>query len=113
MFVHLVEAIQHGAEIVRADGDHSRQPDGRIHGISSTYPVAETEHVVCVNAELCHFLGIGRDRDAMFGDRPRLAVKPSSNQSCAVCAFVIVSSVVKVFEEMTNCVAQSGQSHTR
>src|SRR5262245_12661352 len=28
MFVHLMEAIQHGAEIIRADGNHCREPDG-------------------------------------------------------------------------------------
>ena len=30
---------------------------------------------------------------------------PSSSQARAVCAFVIVSSVVNVFEEMTNSVS--------
>src|SRR5438093_245848 len=31
MLVHLVEAIQHAAEIIRTDGDHGRKADCRIH----------------------------------------------------------------------------------
>ena len=37
---------------------------------------------------------------------------PASNQSRAVCAFVSVSSVVNVFEQMTNRVSSGSRSRT-
>src|SRR5215831_9965583 len=44
MFVHLMETIQHGAEVIRTDGKHGRKPDGRIHGITPADPIPEAEH---------------------------------------------------------------------
>ena len=75
MLVHLVEAVEHGAEIVRADGEHGREADGRIHGIAAADPIPEAEHVGGVDAELRHLLGIGRDGDEMLGDGACLAVQ--------------------------------------
>ncbi len=31
MLVHLVETIEHGAEIFRANGDHRREANRRVH----------------------------------------------------------------------------------
>src|SRR5262249_17905631 len=50
MFVHLMEAIQNGAEVIRADRNHRRKADRRIHRIAPADPVPETEHVGCINA---------------------------------------------------------------
>ena len=71
MLVHLVEAVEHGAEVIRADGQHRREADGRVHRIAPADPVPELEHVGGVDAELGHLLGVGRDRDKMLGDRLR------------------------------------------
>ena len=73
MLVHLMEAAQHGAEIVRADGQHRRKADGRIHGIAAADPIPEAEHVGGVDAELRDLLGVGGDGDKMFRDGGFLA----------------------------------------
>ena len=52
MLVHLVKAVQHRAEIVRADGQHGRKADGRVHGVAAADPIPEAEHVGGVDAEL-------------------------------------------------------------
>ena len=69
VLVHLVEAVQHGAEIIRADGQHRREADGRIHGVAPANPIPEPEHVGGIDAELRHFRRVRRDRDKMLGDR--------------------------------------------
>ena len=83
MLVHRMEAIQHGAEIVRADGDHGREPDRRIHRIAPADPVPEAEHIGRVDAELRHLLRIGRDSDEMLGDGGFLALEPGQQPSRA------------------------------
>src|SRR6266542_3140596 len=52
MLVHLVKAVQHGAEVIRPYGKHRREADGRVHGIASADPVPEAEHVGGIDAEL-------------------------------------------------------------
>ena len=42
MLVHLVEAIEHGAEVIRPDGQHGRKADGRIHRIAAARPSPRT-----------------------------------------------------------------------
>ena len=69
VLVHLVEAVEHGAEVLRADGKHRRKADRRIHGVAPADPVPEPEHVGRVDAELRHFRGVRRDGDKMLGDR--------------------------------------------
>ena len=69
MLVHGVEAGEHLAEIVRPDGDHQRQADGRVVRIAAADPVPELEHVGRVDAELRHFGRVGRDGHEVFGDR--------------------------------------------
>ena len=75
MLVHLMEAVEHGAEVVRADGKHRRQADRRVHGIAPADPVPELEHVRGIDAELRHLRGVRRDGDEMPGDRPRIAAE--------------------------------------
>ena len=69
VLVHLVEAVQHGAEIIRADRKHRRETDRRIHRIAPADPIPEPEHVGRIDAELRHFRRIGRHRNKMLGDR--------------------------------------------
>jgi AsmA protein len=61
VLVHRMEALQHGMEIIRPDGEHGRQTDRRIHRIAPADPVPESEHVRSVDTELRHLRGIGRD----------------------------------------------------
>ena len=105
-----VEAGEHGAEVVRADGEHGREADGRIHRIAAADPVPEAEHVGGVDAELRDFLGVGGDGDEMLGDGCSSPPRPASSQSRAVCALVMVSSVVKVLEETMNSVPPGSRS---
>ena len=69
VLVHLVEAVEHGAEVLRPDGQHRRETDGRVHRIAAADPVPEAEHVGGVDAELRHLLGIRRNGDEMPGHR--------------------------------------------
>ena len=75
VLVHLMEAVQHGAEIVRPDGEHGREADGRIHGIAPADPIPEAEHVGRVDAELRHLLRVGGDGDEMLGGGGLLALE--------------------------------------
>ena len=110
MLVHLVEAVEHGAEMLGADGDHRRQSDRRVHRVAAADPVPEPEHVGGVDAELGHFLGVGRDGHKMPGDGGRDLSSVLRAQSRAVWALVIVSRVVKVFEETMNSVSSASRS---
>ena len=86
VFVHLVETVQHGAKVIRADGHHRRKSDRRIHGVASADPIPEPEHVGGINAELGHFRRIGRYRNKMLGDRlfvPSEALQVTNRGPCA------------------------------
>ena len=58
VLVHLVEAIQQSAEVIRADSTHGRQADRRVHGVAPADPVPELEHVGRIDAEFGDFRGI-------------------------------------------------------
>ena len=77
MFVHLVEAIEHRAEIIRPDGEHRRKADGRVHRVTSADPIPEPEHVGRIDAERGHLFGIGRDGDEMLRHGFRVAAETS------------------------------------
>ncbi len=68
MLVHLMEAVEHGAEMFGADGDHRREPDRRVHRVAPADPIPELKHVAGVDAELRHLRGVGRDRNEMPGN---------------------------------------------
>src|SRR5215510_1098838 len=68
VLVHLVKTVEHGGEMLRADGQHSRQANGGGHGVAPTDPVPELEHVGGINPELRHFRGVRGDSDKMPGD---------------------------------------------
>ena len=58
-----VEAGEHVAEVVGADGDHQREADGGVERVAAAHPVPELEHVGGVDAELPRPLRVGRHRD--------------------------------------------------
>ena len=58
VLVHLVEAVEHGAEMLRPDREHGGQADRRIHGVAAADPIPELEHVGGVDSELRHFRGV-------------------------------------------------------
>ena len=77
-----VEAGEHGAEVVRADGEHGGEADGGVHGVAAADPVPEAEHVCRVDAELRDFLRVGGDGDEMLGDGGLVSAEPLRAQ-CA------------------------------
>ena len=68
VLVHLVEAVEHGAEVVRPHREHGGEADGRVHGVAPAHPVPEAEHVRGVDAELRHLGGVGGDGHEVLGD---------------------------------------------
>ena len=65
---------------------------------------------VGVDAELRDLVGVRRDGDEVLRDRrPRRRARASAHAR-AECAFVIVSSVVNVFDEMTKSVSSGARS---
>ena len=69
MFVHRMKTGQHRAEILRADGNHRRKANRRIHRIPAADPIPKPKHIFRINAEFLHLSLIGRDRDEMFVHR--------------------------------------------
>jgi hypothetical protein len=102
MAVHRMRAgEQRPAEVVGADGQGDRQPDGRPERVAPAHPVPKAEGGG--DAELGGGLDIGRRRDEMPGD---VGTPLASNQAFAACALAIVSCVVKVLLAMTNKVSR-------
>src|SRR5262245_39163918 len=58
VFVHLMEAIKHGSEVVRPNGNHRGEAYGGIHGVTAADPVPELEHVGGIDTEPRHFLRV-------------------------------------------------------
>ena len=90
------------------DREHRREPDRRVHRVAAADPVPEAERVRRVDAERGHRLEVGRDRRRSAA-RPRPRPPPSAVEQPLVArsaAFVIVSSVVNVFEQTTNSVSR-------
>jgi hypothetical protein len=75
--VHLMEAVEHGAEILRADREHRREADRRIHRITPADPIPKLKHVSAVDAELGHFLRIRRDGHKMLRHGLFIAIQSS------------------------------------
>ena len=108
--VHRVEAGEHGAEVVGADGDHGAEADGGVHGVAAADPVPEAEHVGGVDAELGDEL-----RRWWRGRRSAwrcasVCLSLARNQSRAEWALVMVSSVVKVLEATRKRVSSGSRS---
>src|SRR5215469_6394501 len=78
VFVHLVETTEECIKVVRPDGDHGREANGRAHRVTSTHPVPKLEHVGSIDTELPYFRGIGGDRNKVL--RYRLFVASESGE---------------------------------
>src|SRR5215471_12077935 len=59
MLIHLVKAIEHGAEVIGAKHDHGGEADRRIHRIAPANPIPESEHVCGIDTKLRHFGCVG------------------------------------------------------
>ena len=66
MLIHLMEAVQHGAEVMRANGDHRREAYRRVHRVAAADPIPELEHIGGINSELRYFRRIRRDGGKML-----------------------------------------------
>src|SRR5439155_5453147 len=55
VFIHRSKPREHRLKVFRPNGDHRRKADCRVHGVASSYPVAETKHVCGVDTKLRHF----------------------------------------------------------
>ena len=75
VLVHLVEAVQQSAKVLRTNGEHRRQTDRRVHRIAPAYPVPESEHVRGIDPELRHLPGVRGDGDEMPGHRLDVAAE--------------------------------------
>src|SRR5258708_7638139 len=69
MLIDLVEAVQHCPEVVWSDGQHCRKTDCRVHGVASSNPVPETEHVRGIDTEFLYSRRVRRHSGKVFGDR--------------------------------------------
>ena len=66
---------------LRADGEHRREPDRRVHRVAPADPVPEPERVRRVDPERCDALEIRRDGDEMAGDRRLVSAEPVEQPS--------------------------------
>jgi hypothetical protein len=109
VLVHGVEAGEQVAEAVGPDRQHRRQPDRRVHRVAAADPVPEAEHVGGVDPELRHLSAFVETATKCFAIADSSPRRPRA-QSRAVRAFVIVSSVVKVFDETMKSVSSAARS---
>ena len=110
VLVHRVEAGEHGAEVLGADREHRREADRRVHRVAAADPVPEPEHVGGVDAELRDLGGVGRHGDEVLRDRALVAERPPAPTARRSRAFVIVSSVVNVFDDTMKSVSAGSRS---
>src|SRR5215469_11797698 len=75
VLVHLMEAAQHGTEILGADGQYGGKADGGVHRIAPANPVPEAEHVFSVDAEFGNLRGVRGNGDEMFRNRLFIAAE--------------------------------------
>ena len=68
-----MEPTEHVAEVLRADRQHRRQPDRRIHRVTPADPVPEGEHVGGIDAELRDALAVRRHSNEVLPYRPLVA----------------------------------------
>ncbi len=83
-----MEAGEHGAEVVRAYGEHGRQSDGGVHRIAAADPVPESKHVVGIDAEFRDLGGVGGNGHEMPGDRFDITAQPLQRPGPRGVAFV-------------------------
>ena len=111
VFVHLVEAAEHGAEVIRTDRQHRREADRRRPSSSARRPSPRTRtcwRCRCRTSPLPRHWS--RRRRSAWRPTSRRRRAPASDHSRAVRALVIVSSVVKVLDETMNSVSAGSRS---
>ena len=72
MVVHRLGAAQKLVKILVPDRNRNGKPDSRPQGVTPADEIPELKHIVDVNAEFRHRLGVRRKRDKVVGNR-RLA----------------------------------------
>jgi hypothetical protein len=97
-------AFQQAFKIFISNGQRDRQPDGAPQTISSTYPVPENKHIRFVYAKCFDLFCICAQRDKVFAMNDS-SIASAKNHSLAVCALVMVSSVVNVLEAIRKIVS--------
>jgi hypothetical protein len=112
VFVDGLEATQHFLEPVGADRDHRRQSGDGFHRIAAADAVPEFEHVAGVDAKFANPAVLVEIATKCGATAFSLSFMPASSQSRALRALVMVSSVVKVFEEIMNSVSAGSRSPT-
>ena len=75
MLVHRVEAGEQVGKILRPDGNHGGETDGRIHRVAAADPVPEPKHVRGVDAELGDLGSIGGNGHEVLGHGLLIAAK--------------------------------------
>ncbi len=68
VFIHGMGAAQQGFEVVHAQVERNRKADRRPQRIAAPDPIPELEHVLGVNAKLCHRGCVGGHRGEVPGD---------------------------------------------
>ena len=91
-------------------GDHRRQPDRRVHRVPAADPVPESEHVARCRCRRPPPASALVDTATKCRLMARSSPSASSAHWRAVRALVIVSSVVKVFDETMNSVSAGSRS---
>src|SRR5271157_2688090 len=101
VLIHSVKTIEHGTEMFGADRNHGRETDRRVHGIAAADP---SQNSNMFEASMPNFVTSCALVDSATKCRATAAgsFKVPRTQSRAVCALVIVSRVVKVFEATMN-----------
>src|SRR3546814_19523610 len=59
MVVARISPLQQQLEVVVADAEHNGEADGTPQRIATAYPIPEFEHVLRIDTELGHCLGLG------------------------------------------------------
>ena len=101
MLVDLVAAAQEFVEAVGPDRDRERQPDARPDRIAPADPVPEAEHARRPGCRTAATLSSWVETAAKWSPTAA-SPTPCAIQARAVAALVIVSWVVKVFDETMN-----------
>src|SRR4029453_18672589 len=80
------------------------------HGVAPAHPVPEAEHVRGIDPELRHLPGAVETATKCLATALTSPPSPASSHWRALSALVIVSSVVKVFDETTKRVSVGSRS---
>src|SRR5699024_6602309 len=74
VLIHGVETGQNVTEVLLANGQHERETNSGVKGVTATDPVPETKHVGGVNTKLGNPLRVGGNSNKVLGHRVLVAV---------------------------------------